>query len=82
MFGLWCFTLKVGCPVSDPVEPKSPLTSKTNMLGMLQVASSVLALLAGSEVIQQYPKAVAAIIGVSGVVTIVLRFMTSVPISW
>ena len=68
--------------MADPVDPKNPLTSKLNILGMLQVASSVLALLVGSEVIQQYPKAVAVLVGVSGVVTIVLRFMTSVPISW
>jgi len=68
--------------MADPVEPKNPLTSKLNILGMLQVASSVLALLAGSEVIQQYPNAVAAIGVLSGVVTIVLRFKTIGPISW
>lgn len=80
LFGV--FLLKVGCRMADPVEPKNPLTSKLNLLGALQLVVSVCALLGGSELIQQYPKAVAVVAGISGVVTIVLRFMTSVPISW
>lgn len=72
----------MGCIVVDPVEPKNPLTSKLNILGALQLAASVCALLGGSELIQQYPKAVAVIAGISGVVTIVLRFMTSLPVSF
>jgi len=68
--------------VADPVEPKNPLKSKLNILGALQLAASLCALLGGSELIQQYPKAVAVIGGISGVVTIVLRFYTSLPVSF
>ena len=68
--------------MADPVEPKNPVKSKLNILGALQLTVSLCALLAGSELIQQYPKAVAVIGMISGAATIVLRFRTSLPISF
>ena len=56
--------------------------SKTNVFGALQLAAGTLALFAGSDLIQQHPKAVAIIAATSGVVTIGLRFVTSLPIEW
>jgi len=56
--------------------------SKTSIFGMLQLAAGTLALFAGSDLIQQYPKAVAAIAAASGVVTIGLRLITSIPVEW
>ena len=72
----------MGCPVSDPVDPKSPLASKMNIVAGLQLLASVLALVGGSELVQQFPKTAATLVGINASVLIVLRFFTSVPISW
>lgn len=65
------------------MEPaKKAWWSKTNLLGSLQIAVGFAGLLAGSTLIQQYPKAVAALTVASGILTIVLRSVTSVPIEW
>ena len=65
-----------------PNSPKKVWYSKTNIFGALQLAAGTLALFAGSELIQQYPKAVAVIAAASGVVTIGLRLVTSLPVEW
>ena len=56
--------------------------SKTSIFGILQLAAGTLALFAGSDLIQQHPQAVAAIAAASGVITIALRFLTTVPVEW
>lgn len=67
-----------------PIAPKAKKVwySKTAILGALQLAAGTLALFGGSELIQQYPQAIAAIAAVSGAVTIGLRLVTSLPVSW
>ena len=65
-----------------PEQKKKAWYSKTNIFGALQLAAGTLALFAGSDLIQQFPRAVAAIAAASGVVTIALRFVTSVPVEW
>lgn len=63
-------------------KTKKAWYSKTNLLGALQIAAGMIGVLAGSDLIQQYPRAVAAVAVVSGAVTIVLRTITSVPVEW
>jgi hypothetical protein len=65
-----------------PQNAKKLWYSKTSIFGALQLAAGTLALFAGSDLIQQYPQAVAAIAAASGVVTIGLRLITSLPIEW
>lgn len=56
--------------------------SKTSIFGALQLAAGTLTLFAGSDLIQEYPQAVAAIAAASGVITIGLRLITSIPVEW
>ncbi|TXH41138.1 MAG: hypothetical protein E6Q97_38255 [Desulfurellales bacterium] len=62
------------------MESKSALSSKTVWVGILTTAAATLGFLQGQEFIVQYPKAVAGIGAAVGLLTIVLRFMTTVPI--
>lgn len=61
---------------------KNPWLSKTYWFGALQVISAILLLLLDSDLIRQYPNAIATIGLVSGIVTIILRNFTSLPIEW
>ena len=63
-------------------NPKKVWYSKTGIFGTLQLAAGTLALFAGSDLIQQHPRAVAIIAAASGVVTIGLRLITSIPVEW
>lgn len=63
-------------------QPKKLWYSKTAILGALQLAAGTLALFGGSELIAQYPKAVAGIAVATGAITIALRFVTSIPVEW
>jgi hypothetical protein len=65
-----------------PTNAKKLWYSKTNIFGALQLLAGTLALFAGSDLIQQHPQAVAAIAAASGVITIGLRFITSLPVEW
>ena len=65
-----------------PEPSKKAWWSKTNIFGVLQLTAGTLALFAGSDLIQQYPKAVSIIAAASGVVTIGLRLITTVPVEW
>jgi hypothetical protein len=65
-----------------PQNAKKLWYSKTSIFGVLQLLAGTLALFAGSDLIQQHPQAVAAIAAASGVVTIGLRFITSLPVEW
>lgn len=56
--------------------------SKTAILGALQLAAGTLTLWGGSELISQYPNAVAGIAMATGGITIALRLITSVPVEW
>ena len=59
---------------------KSKWTSKTVWVGAFTLAVGVANLLAGSELIAQYPQIVAAAVSISGALGIVLRFLTTKPI--
>ena len=65
-----------------PAKTKSAWYSKTNLLGLVQILTGVAGVLAGSELIQQYPKAVSSIAVATGVLTIVLRTLTTLPVEW
>lgn len=55
--------------------------SKTVIVNVLMVVASVLAVLQGHEVIVENPQVVAGIGAVMGVVNVVLRFLTTKPVS-
>jgi hypothetical protein len=62
--------------------PKPALASKTMRVAILTTVVSVLALLQGEQWIAEYPQVV-AVIGVAiGVVQVVLRTLTSRPVTW
>ena len=65
-----------------PQNAKKLWYSKTSIFGVLQLAAGTLALFSGSDLIQQHPQAVAAVAAASGVITIGLRFITSLPVEW
>ena len=65
-----------------PTNAKKLWYSKTSIFGALQLAAGTLALFGGSDLIQQHPQAVAAIAAASGVITIGLRLITSIPVEW
>lgn len=55
--------------------------SKTIIVNVLMVAAGVIGYLAGDQVIAQHPEVVAALVSAAGVVNVVLRLVTSVPVS-
>lgn len=57
------------------------LKSKTVIVNTLTVAVGVLGYLAGHDVIAQNPEIVAALISVVGVVNVLLRIVTVMPVS-
>jgi NAD/NADP transhydrogenase beta subunit len=57
------------------------LKSKTVIVNTLTVAVGVLGYLAGHDVIAQNPEVVAALVSVVGVVNVLLRLVTIVPVS-
>jgi hypothetical protein len=57
------------------------LKSKTVIVNTLTVAVGVLGYLAGHDVIAQNPEVVAALVSAVGVVNVLLRIVTVVPIS-
>lgn len=61
---------------------KNPLKSKTVIFGLLQITVAICALLLADGWIQTHPRAVTAIGLVSGIATIILRFLTTGPIAW
>lgn len=64
-------------PTSSPA--KNPIVSKTNILGALQILVAVLALVSASPLFAEYTE---WILLFSGILTIVLRFLTTSPISF
>ena len=63
------------------MESKPFWESRTLWVNLLTTGISVLGLVAGSDLIAEYPRAVAAIAALIGVANIVLRFLTTVPVS-
>lgn len=55
--------------------------SKTLIVGWLTLIASTLTLWSGSEVIAQYPNAVAGLGAALGLVTLLLRYVTVLPLS-
>lgn len=55
--------------------------SKTLIVGWLTLIASTLTLWSGSEVVAQYPQVVAGLGAALGVVTLVLRYLTVLPLS-
>lgn len=64
------------------MEFKTPMKSKTVIFGLLQITVAVCAVLLADGWIQTHPRAISAIGIVSGIATIVLRFLTTGPIAW
>lgn len=60
---------------------KSLLTSKTFWINFVQGAAALVALVQGSDLIAQYPEAVAILGLVAGGLNIVVRLITSEPIT-
>lgn len=58
----------------------STLKSKTLIVGWITFAAGLLSFLTGSDFIQQYPELTSALVAVSGVVTMVLRWVTTLPL--
>lgn len=56
--------------------------SKTLVFGVLQLVSGIALLCVNNDLVKQHPSAVAAATSVSGLVTILLRFLTDAPIKW
>lgn len=61
---------------------QSAYTSKTVILGALQLLTGVLSLVAGSELIADHPAWVSGLLAANGFVTIIIRQLTTLPISW
>jgi hypothetical protein len=59
---------------------KKLMKSKTIIVNSLTVAVGVIGYLAGHDVIAQNPEWVAGLVAVSGVVNVVLRLVTAVPV--
>lgn len=60
---------------------KKMAKSKTIIVNVLTVMVGTLGYVAGHEVIVEYPQAVSALVAATGVLNVVLRLVTSVPIS-
>lgn len=56
------------------------LKSKTIVINSLIVLTGVLGYLEGHEIIAKYPEIVSALVTASGVVGVILRLVTTVPI--
>ena len=63
-------------------QTKSAYTSKANILGALQLLAGIVSLVAGSDLIASNPKLVSGLVMASGVLTIVIRQLTTMPVSW
>jgi hypothetical protein len=61
--------------------PKSWLKSKTIIVNSLTLAASLLAVVGGSEVIADYPRAAAAIVAALAAINVALRFVTYLPVA-
>jgi len=57
------------------------LKSKTVIVNTLMVAVGVIGYLAGHDVIATHPDWVAALVSIGGVVNVILRIITVVPVS-
>lgn len=62
-------------------ETKKPLQSKTIWANGIMLLVSILAVVAGSDLIAEYPIVVAGIAGAVSVLNITLRFLTGKPLS-
>lgn len=61
--------------------PKSWIKSKTIIVNSLTLAASLLAVVGGSDVIAEYPRAVAGVAAALAAVNIALRFVTYLPVA-
>jgi hypothetical protein len=59
---------------------KSLWTSKTFWLNAVTLAASLVAVLSGSDMIKDYPTAIAIVASVQSVFNIILRIVSKVPI--
>jgi methionine-rich copper-binding protein CopC len=63
-----------------PDAPKKARNSKTIAINVLTLIVAAAAAVAGTDVIQEYPQAAAAITAAVAGINIVIRFLTSKPI--
>lgn len=63
------------------METKKPSQSKTIWANGIMLLVSILAVVAGSDLIAEYPVVVAGIAGAVSVLNITLRFLTGKPLS-
>ena len=61
--------------------PKNWWLSKTNWFGILTFLISVVGFIAGTDFIKQYPEVVSIIGAVVGILTVILRYLTTGPVS-
>jgi hypothetical protein len=61
--------------------PKSWTKSKTIILNGLTLAASLLTVVAGSELIADYPRAAAGIVAALAAINVALRFVTHLPVA-
>lgn len=59
---------------------KKLLKSKTIIVNVLTVAVGIGGYLAGNDVIAQHPEMVSGLLAVTGVVNVILRFVTTIPV--
>ena len=60
--------------------PKSWIQSKTIILNGLTLAASLLTVVAGSELVADYPRAAAGIVAALAAVNVALRLVTYLPV--
>lgn len=63
------------------MKSKKLLASKTIWLGILTTLISILGLIGGEAWIQEYPQVVSGIGFVGGVLVLVLRWVTTIPLA-
>jgi len=66
--------------MTNQIEAKSPLKSKTVWVSILGLVAASLALTAGESWIQEYPKAVAILLMGREIVNLILRSVTTTPL--
>lgn len=73
-----CVCFVMGCALAT--KSKSWWQSKTIWINAITAATATLTALGGQQIVQEYPKASAAIVAALGVLNVALRIITVLPI--